>query len=63
MATDLNCRDCKYWSADMDMDAFCMHPQAIKERGCFGATLVGPNSFRIKICKSDLFEQYEEKAA
>lgn len=23
-----DCRDCKYWSYDMDMDAFCVHPNA-----------------------------------
>ena len=63
MATDLNCRNCKYWSTDMDMDAFCMHPKAIEERGSFGATLVGANNFRIKTCKFQLFIPNKKDAA
>ena len=47
----------------MDMDAFCMHPRAIEERGSFGATLVGLNNFRLTTCKFNLFEKYEGKAA
>lgn len=26
--TKIDCRDCRYWSYDMDMDAFCVHPNA-----------------------------------
>ena len=25
---DKRCRDCFYWSYDMDMDDFCVHPNA-----------------------------------
>ena len=63
MATNLNCRDCKHWRGDMDMDAYCMHAKAVEERGNFGTTLVGMNNFRITTCKFDLFEKYEEKVA
>jgi hypothetical protein len=24
----MNCRDCRYWSYDMDMEPFCLHPNA-----------------------------------
>lgn len=23
-----DCKDCKYWSFDMDMEPFCVHPNA-----------------------------------
>lgn len=25
---DISCRNCKFWSYDMDMDPFCVHPNA-----------------------------------
>jgi len=28
MSKDTRCRDCLYWAYDMDMDPFCLHPNA-----------------------------------
>ena len=40
MVTDLkDCRQCKYWSYDMDMDPFCLHPKIIEQVGSFGLYL------------------------
>ena len=28
MDQKINCQNCKFWSFDMDMDPFCIHPNA-----------------------------------
>ena len=28
MTERINCQDCRFWSFDMDMDAFCTHENA-----------------------------------
>lgn len=28
MSRDQRCQDCRFWSFDMDMEPFCLHPNA-----------------------------------